>query len=526
MMYSSRGSASYVTGSHAFKTGFTLQEGHRAPRTDVNSDVSVSSLNGVPSSLTEWTTPYIEHEYLTDLGLYAQDKWTFKRLTLNAGLRLDHHSEGVPGQSLPATQFVGARNFPAISDVPKWNDLDPRLGLAYDLFGNGKTALKATWSRYVNGETIGIAAANNPVITSVNNATRTWNDISGTFNPFLDCNLANPAANGGCGPLSNNSFGKQVVTTTYDPALLHGWFKRPDNYETSVSVTHQLAPQLSVDAAYFHRSYGNFEVTKNLDVNAANYDPYCVPAPQNPGLPGGGGYTVCGLYDLTPSKVGQVQNLVTFASNYGNEREYWDGVDLSVRARFAQGGQLNGGVSVGREVFDNCDVTRQVNNPAVSASTSSNVTTLASPNTTTCHQAFPFLPQIKLNGVIALPWNLRGSGTYQGLPGPLITAQYVATNAVIRPSLGRNLSAGPNATAMVELIQPGTMYAGRLNQIDLRLTRTFQVGRVRLNGNLDCYNALNSSAILILNTRYGPAWLQPTYILPGRLVKFGATFDF
>jgi hypothetical protein len=102
----------------------------------------------------------------------------------------------------------------------------------------------------------------------------------------------------------------------------------------------------------------------------------------------------------------------------------------------------------------------------------------------------------------------------------------VAPNAQIAPSLGRNLAAGVNGTATIDLIPFGTVFADRINQVDFRLTKSVKVGCVRLNPSLDLYNLLNASPILGVNTRFGPSWLTPTQILPGRLFKFGAQVNF
>jgi hypothetical protein len=139
----------------------------------------------------------------------------------------------------------------------------------------------------------------------------------------------------------------------------------------------------------------------------------------------------------------------------------------------------------------------------------------------------PFQNQIKFLAVYPLPWwGLQTSVAYQGLPGPQITASYVATNVQIAPSLGRNLSAGVNGTATIPLVSPGTLYAPRLNQTDFRVTKIFTVGKMRIQGNFDAYNLFNNSAILTLNTTYGPAWQTPNSVLQGRLVKFGAQLTF
>ena len=97
---------------------------------------------------------------------------------------------------------------------------------------------------------------------------------------------------------------------------------------------------------------------------------------------------------------------------------------------------------------------------------------------------------------------------------------------VLKPSLGRDLASGAQATASLELIEPGTMFARRMTQFDFRLSRVTQIGKVRIRPAFDICNLFNSHAILALNTQYGPAWQTPTRILQARLLKFGAQFDF
>ena len=96
----------------------------------------------------------------------------------------------------------------------------------------------------------------------------------------------------------------------------------------------------------------------------------------------------------------------------------------------------------------------------------------------------------------------------------------------IAPSLGRNLAAGVAGTATVQLIEPGTMFGDRLNQVDVRVTKVVKVNRVDIKGMVDLYNLFNASPVLALNNRYGPAWQQPFIILAGRFVKFGLQADF
>ena len=156
-----------------------------------------------------------------------------------------------------------------------------------------------------------------------------------------------------------------------------------------------------------------------------------------------------------------------------------------------------------------------------------------SPQSRFCKVTLPFAgqTQVKVSGAYPLKWDIQASATYQDLPGIPVTASYVVSNAELRAGLGRNFGACGAAatctsTSTVELIEPNTMFESRIRQIDLRLSKNVRIGRYRVQGNLDAYNALNASPILSINTRYGTSWRQPTEILAARTVKLGATFSF
>jgi hypothetical protein len=259
-------------------------------------------------------------------------------------------------------------------------------------------------------------------------------------------------------------------------------------------------------------------------VNAANFDPYCITAPVDPRLSGGGGNQICGLYDVNPAKFGQVNSLVLNSNQFGNQWEHFNGVDLTLTARLQHGILVQGGLSTGRTETNNCDVVLgnpQLSNPdPVTAS-------ITLPRTAAfCDIKGPWLTQVKGLATASLPLAFQASGTFQSLPGPAINATYVASNAQILPSLGRNLSAGANGTVVVDLVSPGTVLEARLYQLDGRLSKLFKVGQARLQANFDLYNLFNVSPILLLNTRYGPAWQTPQAILPGRLFKMSAQLNF
>jgi hypothetical protein len=506
-LFNSIASLSYVTGSHAFKVGyFNLWGKREVTILDNDSSLSYRFNNGVPNQITQRATPSANFDNMkAEMGVYAQDKWTIGKMTVNAGVRFEYFSTGFPAQHLGPARLIPARNisFPA-TDWYGFKDITPRVGVAYDLFGNGKTALKVNAAKYplAANPTVG-----NPVSNLAFRVTRSWADADRDYVP--DCNLQIPQPNGECGALSDARFGQPIPSTSFDPATLAGWSVRPNNWEFSTSVQHEIVPRVGIDVGYFRRWYGNFTVTDNRLTAPSDFSPFSITAPVDPRLPGGGGYLVSDLYNLNPNKVGQVDNYSTFASNFGKRIEHWNGVDVSVNARPRSDVLIQGGLSTGRTSTDNCDVVVKVDNPSRQF----------------CHVDTLFLTQAKLIATYTVPKvDLRVAATFQSFPGPQILANYVASNAEVQPSLGRPLSGGA-ANVTVSLVQPGTMYAERANQLDLRFAKTLRVARTRTTVNFDIYNSLNSSAALTLNNNYA-SWQTPQSIMDARLFKISAQFDF
>jgi hypothetical protein len=522
--FNGKAKVSFVSGSHALAAGMQFLSGYRREYDEVNDlNMNLQVLNGVPKQVVVWTTPYtlrddVDHE----VGLFGQDQWTLKRLTLNMGLRFDFLKASTPAQHLPAVLYVGARDFPAASDLPNWKDVSPRLGAAYDLFGTGKTAIKASISRYVQGMMTGIAEAMNPVVTTVNSTTRPWTDLNGDFIPQPD----------ELGPLANSNFGKLNRVTTFDPNLLTGWGKRGYNWEGQVSLQQEVSQGFSVRIDYTRHWFRNFLANKNGLVSPSDYSPFCVTAPVDSRLPGGGGNRICGFYDINPDKFGLVQNVVGLADDFGNISDVYTGLDVNLDLRLRHGIRLQGGTSTGHEVTDICDVVGKVENVAGTnyalqqVAQASNPNGIASPSTLYCHVQPPLLTDLKALAVVPLPWwNISTSLTFQSLKGPEILATETVPNAQVAPSLGRDLSGGATVTT-VQLVSPGTLYGDRINQLDFRTAKTFTSGRHRIQVMVDLYNLLNVSPVLTLNNTYGPAWQRPLAILPGRFLKFGTEITF
>ena len=451
--YNWRFATSYITGSHAFKTGFTYQwytfrNKNQRAIDQIHGARSYAFRDRVPLSVTVYATPLGRASDSTTVGAFVQDQWTIRKLTLNMGLRYDSFNATAVAQSFAAGYFVPARDFPEVTNVPDWKNLNPRLGVAYDIFGNGRTALKASVGRYVLGTSStgnNNVALNQPILQQANSATRTWNDANGNYIPDCELGPAIPGANGECGALSDQNFG-QVLTglrgTRYADEILNGFQDAQEFlWRGSIAIEHELRPGLGVNVGYFRTSYGNQQVTRNQAVDPSQYDEYCITAPTDSRLPSGiSGSRICGLYDIRPAVFGRVENVITQADNFGEPSQVFNGVDVNVRARMGQGVTLQGGVSTGRTVTDTCYVVNSGQDlyhcrvtPPWSAET-----------------------QVKFLLVYPLPWDFRASAVYQNLPGLPVQASYVARNAEIAPSLGRNMgscrgAAVCNATVTLNL---------------------------------------------------------------------------
>ena len=510
-----RAALNYVTGSHQMKFGATMVSGERIVRNWMTaSDTELIFSNGKPIAIRRYSTPYAEKENLdADLGVFAQDTWRLNRLTVNAGLRFDYMKQSVPAQDAPAGTWVGARQWGEISNVPNWKDFNPRLGLVYDVFGNGKTALKATLNRYVAQSATAFAALNNPITTSINSSTQNWNDANGDFIP-QSSELS--------GAQSPGVVGSPLATSMFDDAVRAGWGVRRSNWEISAGVQHELLPRVGTELSYFRRYQGNFSATDNLAVTPGDFQQFCITTPTDTRLPTSG-QPICGLYDVVPTKAGQVNNLTTFNDSSSKRTEVWQGIDLNVNARVSSKLFAQGGLSMGRSEFSNCTA---IDNPGQFLN--GFITNAGAVNTTAtqyCSWKTPFLTQYKALAGYTFPLAIQASVAFQSIPGREIQALYAATNAVIAPSLGRNLAG--SSTYTVALVAPGTTYGDRINQVDLRFSKSVTVAATRkLRLMADIYNTLNASPVISVNTTYGPNWMRPTQVLVGRFLKVGAQFDF
>jgi hypothetical protein len=504
------------------------------------------------------------------MGAYVSDQWTLNRLTLTAALRYDHHHTYTLPVDIPAGPFIGARHFDAIENVPNYHDLSPRIGAAYDLFGNGKTAIRGSWGRYLVGLGGGALTQLSPGNAVVASASRQWFDapgsVVGNVNPFTgargdadfepDCELTNFAANGECGPILSPAFGTPQIAFRWDPSASEGWGIREFNYQWSASVQHEVRPGFGVNVGYYHTEFHNGQIQVDTALTPSDFDYYCVTVPTDARLGSASGQQACGNVDRTLVSLAKAPQNVWYRTKdapvpglSGERIDEYDGVEFSMNLRFGDGGLLMGGLSLGRSLTDNCfvDDFPQITGIVAQAG-AGGATALGLRDDAYCSSRAQALwdsvgSQVKFQAVYPLPYEFVVSGTYKHVPGVSLdgdtTTGVVYSNALIRESLGRNLSACGTLTAPCgqtlekRVVVPNELYDQRLNQIDLRLQRYFRMGVGRLSAVFEVYNVFNSRAPQNSILTWGaapsspsPVYLRPSVLLGGRLFKFGAQVDF
>ena len=524
------GAVSYITGAHAMKVGIQNDYGTlEQQQLDNEAGLFYSFSNGVPVSIQQHALPFTQTTHLSlDMGIYAQDKWTFKRATINGGIRLDIFKNNFPEQHLGPTPWTPTRNV-TVPETPYANlkDLSPRVGVAYDLFGNGRTSLKSNWGKYM----IGLSPlTGNPPSLLAYTANRSWTPSLAPGNPNYytpQCDLNNPAANGDCGALDNALFGQLRPSSAIDPKTITGWNNRAWNQEFSASVQHQIAPRVAVDFGYFRRWFGNFAVVDNRAVGPSDFVQYSIQVPTDARLPNSG-QTLGGLYEVIPSKASAVDNYTTFADNFGKQIEHWNGFDLTLQARPAAGFTVQGGFNTGRTSVDNCslraklpEITQLAAGVAPRQGQPATIGVTSIPDSQ-CHVDTNFLNQYKALGTYTVPKiDVQFGVTYQATPGPEINANLTVTQALTTPSTP--LSGG---VKIVNVLPAGQEYVKHIQQLDMRFAKVFRFGTTRTSINFDLANILNANYTQAITQAYGPKWQYPVSIMDGRLFRMGAQVDF
>src|SRR5688572_14953654 len=535
-----RASAAYVTGSHEMKVGYQGSYIRVKNWFLVNEQqLAYRFSQGVPNQFTFRLPEWLQSDRTGTAALYIQDKWTRGRLTLQGALRYDRAWSFTPadhnGTELTSRFNAAPISFPRTPGVDSFNDITPRFGAAYDVFGNGKTALKFNLGHYLDSATNDSEyTSNSPAARIVRQATRNWTDTD--QDKVIDCDILNFAANGECPLLTGNDAnfgGVSGNTTQVNQATLRGWNVRQSDWQWGITLQHEVIPRLSAEVAYNRRWFLGNKVTDNTLRGPDDYQPFTILAPQDSRLPGGGGYPIS-LSMLTAAGNGRgTQNYVTFETDFGPERtQYWHGVDLTLSARLRQGLTLQVGTQTGRSTEDACPIAQALDSTITpgtvnAAATLTNLGTIK--DARNCRDADPFQTTVRGLASYTVPKvDVLVSGTVRSQPALERIATWQVPNTVIQSIIGR-LPPGGLATGNTSidiLDNDHRLFAdNRRTQIDMRFAKILRFGSRRADVGVDLGNLLNTNYATTYENTYqysagnaamGGTWNNPTAIYTAR----------
>ena len=519
-----RATMSYVTGAHSVKVGYQgayMVEDIENHGNDQN--LQYTFLGGRPTSLTQSLRVFEQRDRVRYTALFVEDQWTRGRMTLQGALRYDRAWSYSPEQQIGPTNFLPvALTFEETPGVDAYKDISPRGGIAYDIFGNGRTAVKVNFGKYLEpaSNLNGNYSISNPIARIATTTTRTWTDPNGDFIP--QCDLLSRTANGECGPMNAPTFGTATRTTAaIDPAILNGWSVRPGDWQIGTSIQQQLMPRMSIEIGYFRRWLTNFTTTDDQALTAADFTPFSIQAPSDARLPNGGGYTIDGLTNVVAFRA--PINNITFADNFGGISQVYNGVLVNLSARAAEGLTVQGGINTGKTVVNYCDVRAQL--PELSVGFFGSV---VGPTNPYCNVDPGFITKVTGLASYTVPKiDVLVAATVRSDQGAPLRATWNAPVALVSAALGRPATVA-GTTVPIDLVEPGAVWGDRVNEVNLRFAKIVRFGRTRTHVGIDVFNVLNSDAVLTYNQTFTPggAWLAPQSVLTPRFMKVSAQIDF
>jgi Carboxypeptidase regulatory-like domain len=486
--YQANATISYFTdrlgaGSHDFKVG--TQWSWEMMKYDIirNGDYYLELSDGAPRSAQIANTPVNSDHRLSTWSVFAQDRWMIGRATINYGVRLDGLSSSLPAQSSPAGTFVAERSFPELDVFDFHLNAAPRIGLAYDLTGSGRTALKAYYGRFYNqfGSEIAEGVNRNARI----NVQIPWSDTNNNLR--LDP-----------GELNMTGFtGFNAVFANMDPDAT-----RPYSDEMNVGVDHQLLPNFAVSASYHRRQHRNGLGLIDRARPASAY----TPVTRTYSDPERGTQTIV-VYSLDSALTSQRDRVIT---NVDILESDYDGVSFSFNKRMSNKWQLLGGVTVQQHEGFNHSGTY------TSTTTSTDVNN----------------PNFRLNRengsvFIDLPWAFNLSGSYEFPYGVVVSGKYTARagDPLVRTINIGSLPQGTENNIYVQ--QRGVDRTETVTKLlDVRFAKRFNLGTTRFEGTVDLFNALNANHVLEQTTAIGTTVGRPSRIVTPRIIRFGITTRF
>lgn len=492
-------SLSYVTGSHNFKAGFQYSGNIQYGRWKNNGDIFQGlTFNGFPIGILVMGNGDVEdlRRQNCECGFFLQDAWTLDRFTVNGGIRFDWFDSSLAGGDRPAGFFTPALSADPIEDLPRWTNWTGRSGFAYDLFGDGRTALKVSAGKYLANEALGITTKFSPFGTQFDFRTWTDSNFDGTA-----INADGTPQFAEIGPSFNPSFGTPFSANRLDPSV-----KRMDNWEYSAGVEHQLVDGWSVSGKWHRRVFGNFRWDDNTNLSASDWQAAPFTSPTDPRLTNSGETLM--VYDFAdPAFVLNNGDILTRPAP--NDSRTWNGFEFIANGRLWRDGFSQASWTIGESKNNFCTVGREQNPNALRF----------------CEWESGYRSNIKFSGGIPLPFDTMISGLFQVFSGNEILANY----QVDATDIGRPVQdSGGDGVITIPLIENGTQYESNLQtQLNLRFSKIATLGSTRTRIYLDAANLFNQLEVGDRNRFFGGGgtlndeFFRPVNINAGRVLTFG-----
>jgi hypothetical protein len=563
-------SVTYIVHSHIIKAGVTDSWGKNDSVGSLNGDLYENFSNGTPTSVTVFNSPTaVRQRQVADVGVFVTDTWHIKRLSLTAGVRFEYEKSALLASAIPAGRFQPARSYGQFdcSNVPGlgcWKTFSPRIGGVYDLFGDGKTAIKASFGTYNIPQVTGYLTRFNPLASTTE--TRTWTDVP--RDPVTGLPTGTLLATSNDGIAQDNeiglspgggSFGAVTTIPKMDPN-----FKREYATQFSAGFTRQIRPGVGLSFNWFHRTDHNQALLVNRAVDpVTDWTPFKITNP----LDG----TSITAYNLNAAARTRTPDFYMTNADSKKRQNIYTGYEIAVNGMLPHRGHIMTSLTIDRTTDVTCDMPIGASLIGLNLIDGNNWPTSGfnynDPNSLRfCDERglIPFRMEAKVIATMPLKWGFEVSSVFQSSPEWEKYLNWDITQAAIYShdcvgcaadtavvsnltALGQTLT---NASERIALSTPGTRYADRLNQWDLGLKKTFKFrDKYRLQAQADVFNVANSHTVLVETQNLGvskytgvagqatsaysiaPFVLngpggRPTSVLQARLLRLAVQFHF
>ncbi len=491
----------WLGGKHDIKVGYDIQHGFDDTTATANNDQFLLDFLAQPLLVIVWNTPASTKDRTRDYAFFVQDSYRLGRTTIDAGFRLNFAQGILPAQGSPGGTFSQARDFPEVTDIPNWKTIAPRLGLVYDVFNDGKMAIKANYARYY--AQLGVAFPDYQNFAGLGGKTFFWSDLNGDGKYEAGEEQGGPIGQFG-GAFGPGESGVSFV----DPDL-----KRPKTDEFTIGVDKELARDMLLTVNFIYRKDTDLQEDINTGVPFSAFSPVVITDPGPDGVLGtsddGGQFTV---FNQDPATLGHDQFLLTNPD--GLVADY-RGVELQVNKRFSDKWQALVGLTLGRaNSFAKGSGSFIPGGNADTGGTGSGL--FDNPNSLINADGRSFWDRpviFKLAGSYHGPWDIVFGGFFRAQSGVPFPRQIQIVT----------LNQGP-ITIFAEKV--GSTRLPFTTTLDLSFEKRFDIQGGRLGVSLDIFNLFNSNTVLDAQTLSGPAFLVPKTILAPRVARIGVKYDF